>query len=169
VLLRPWLEMQTRFNQSAIEALDRLHSNLYALQNKVAGLETGVGNPDRGRAGTIAADFPPGAAISERILEQLFVQTHLPAPPARLLDLGCADRTNALALAALGCEVVGADSHPLPFADSSLAGVVSLFTPALDASLIEEIHRVLAAGGRLLLSVPFGRAAQTSPHRVYDR
>jgi SAM-dependent methyltransferase len=85
------------------------------------------------------------AMITERIVEHIFVHTRLPRPPARVLDLGCAESTNALEMASLGYDVVGADlrelplKHPnfrmtvadigdLPFPDGSFDVVVSLST-----------------------------------------
>lgn len=83
--------------------------------------------------------------VSERILEHMFVHTRLPKPPARVLDLGCAESTNALEMASFGYDVVGVDmrnlplEHPslqvlrgditqLPFDDESFDVVVSLST-----------------------------------------
>lgn len=38
-----------------------------------------------------------------------------------------------------------------------------------DRPVVEEMHRILRPGGRLLLTVPYGRAGRTSWYRVYDR
>lgn len=38
-----------------------------------------------------------------------------------------------------------------------------------DRAVVDEIARVLRPGGRLLLTVPYGRAGETSWFRVYDR
>ncbi|MHB1421616.1 MAG: class I SAM-dependent methyltransferase [Gemmataceae bacterium] len=91
----------------------------------------------------IDQDGPRIAEVSARILEQIFVHTHLPCPPARLLALGCSHCTNAIEMASLGFQVVGIDgrpyplSHPnftmiqshraeLPFEDESFDGSVAL-------------------------------------------
>lgn len=91
------------------------------------------------------SDGPRIAGVSARIVEQIFVHTHLPRPPARLLALGCSDSTNAIEMASLGFQVVGVDSrrlplrHPnftmiqtqldeLPLEDESFDGVVALST-----------------------------------------
>jgi len=88
---------------------------------------------------------PRIARVSPRILEQIFVHTHLPRPPARLLDLGCGNSTNAIEMASLGFQVAGVDSRPmpvrhpnftmiqsqlaeLPFEDESFDGAVALST-----------------------------------------
>jgi SAM-dependent methyltransferase len=90
-------------------------------------------------------DGPRVLHVSERILEHIFVHSRLPAPPARLLDLGCAESTNAIEMASLGFQVVGVDLrrlplvHPnfemvqaniakLPFPDGAFDVVVSLST-----------------------------------------
>jgi SAM-dependent methyltransferase len=89
------------------------------------------------------APHPPEAEVGERIIESVFVHTRLPRPPARVLDLGCAESANAVEMAGFGFEVVGVDAremllqHPalrvvrtdigsLPFADGSFDVVVSL-------------------------------------------
>lgn len=138
--------------------------------------------------------------ISERILEHIFVHTRLPAPPGRLLDIGCAESTNAIEMASLGFQVVGVDmralplSHPnfemvqanlisLPFPDNAFDVVVSLSTiehvglgwyckteeDETDFKAALEAFRVLRPGGRMILTVPFGKAGQTPVHRIYDR
>ncbi len=137
--------------------------------------------------------------VTERIVEHIFVHTRLPKPPARVLDLGCAESTNAMEMASLGYEVVGMDlremplRHPnfrmvcgdignVPFPDASFDVVVSLSTiehvgldwygpppdGTTDHKVVAEAKRVLRPGGRFLLTIPFGRAANTPVHRVYD-
>lgn len=88
---------------------------------------------------------PHIARVSARILEQIFVHTHLPRPPARLVELGCGSSTNAIEMASLGFQVVGVDARPiplrhpnftmiqtqhaeLPFEDESFDGAVALST-----------------------------------------
>jgi SAM-dependent methyltransferase len=143
---------------------------------------------------------PVVGSISERILEQMFVHTRLPPPPARVLDLGCAESTVAIEMASFGYGVTGVDlrnlpvAHPafkmvqadiasLPFPADAFDVVVSLSTlehvglgwygsaaeSSTDHRAIAEIRRVLRPGGRLILTVPYGRPAMTPVHRVYDR
>jgi SAM-dependent methyltransferase len=52
--------------------------------------------------------------VTERILENMFVHTRLPQPPARILDLGCREGLSALEMASFGFQVVGVDLRPLP-------------------------------------------------------
>ncbi|HEY7312547.1 MAG TPA: methyltransferase domain-containing protein [Gemmataceae bacterium] len=124
-------------------------------------------------------DGPRVTEINERILEPIFIHTHLPRPPARLLALGCAESTNAIEMASLGFEVVGVDSrrlhlsHPnftmiqasiaeLPFEDESFDAAVALSTFSIgeDEQGVGEAFRVLKRGGRFLVTVPFGRPAK---------
>jgi SAM-dependent methyltransferase len=145
-------------------------------------------------------DRPRVVAVTERIVEHIFVHTRLPRPPARVLDLGCAESTNALEMASLGYDVVGVDLRELPLAHASLQTlradignlplpddsfdvVVSLSTiehvgldwyaktpeGTDDHKVIAEVKRVLRPGGRLVLTIPFGRHTVTPVHRVYDR
>lgn len=66
---------------------------------------------------------PQVRGITERILEHIFVHTRLPRPPARVLDLGCSESTNAIEMATLGYEVVGVDLRPLPLKHPSFTMV----------------------------------------------
>jgi SAM-dependent methyltransferase len=137
--------------------------------------------------------------ISERILEHMFVHTRLPKPPAQVLDLGCSESVSALEMASFGFDVTGVDlrdlplEHPsfrmvradiaqLPFDAANFDVVVSLSTiehvgldwygaeqKGTDMHVAAEVQRVLRPGGLFLLTVPYGRAALTPLHRVYDR
>jgi SAM-dependent methyltransferase len=119
-------------------------------------------------------DRPVLAAVSERIIEHMFVHTRLPPPPAKVLDLGCAESIAAIEMASFGYQVEGVDLrklpvyHPsfsmvegdiaeLPFADESFDAVVSLSTiehVGLDwyTPVSEEAsdHRAVAEAHRVL-------------------
>jgi SAM-dependent methyltransferase len=124
-------------------------------------------------------------AVTERIVEHIFVHTRLPRPPARVLDLGCAESSNSLEMASLGFDVVGVDLRPLPLQhpnfrmliadignlplpDASFDVVVSLstiehvgldwYTPSPDGT---SDHKVIAEVKRLLK--PGGRFLLTIP------
>jgi SAM-dependent methyltransferase len=163
--------------------------------------ERGEGEP---ADGALRLTPPPGvrtptAAVTERVLEHLSARGGLPRPPARVLDLGCAESGASAELAGLGYRVVGVDvrrlplEHPnftqvqatlgdLPFADGSFDVAVRLTAvePAAlgwstkgdvtgDERAVREAVRTLKAGGTFVLTVPFGRGTITPPHRVYDR
>jgi len=95
-----------------------------------------------------------------------FAAAHLPAAPARVLEIGCGNGALATAMAALGHDVLGIDprapegdpfervtledlADPGPFdavvANRSLHHIHDL------AAAVEKIARLLAPGGRLLL------------------
>lgn len=143
-------------------------------------------------------DVPRVTNVTERIVEHIFVHNRIPRPPAKVLDMGCAESTTAIELASLGFQVTGVDlrrlplEHPnfrmveanlgdLPFADAQFDIVVCLSTiehvglgwytdgdPTTDKTALVEAVRVLRPGGTFLLTVPFGRRAVTPVHRVYD-
>src|SRR5262249_1057018 len=128
---------------------------------------------------------PVVVAITERILEHIFVHTRLPRPPARVLDLGCAESTNSVEMASLGYEVVGVDLRDLPLRHSSFqmvrADIAHLpfpdesFAVAVSLSTIEHVgldwygqapegtndHKVIAEVYRVLR--PGGRLILTCP------
>lgn len=109
------------------------------------------------------------AEINERILENIFIHTHLPQPPARVLVLGCGADAGAIEMAALGFEVVGVDGRPLPlnhphftmiqasaaelpFEDETFDVAVAR---SLDSEPAAETLRVLKRGGRFLVTMPY--------------
>jgi SAM-dependent methyltransferase len=215
VFIRPWLGVQTEFNHLTVEAVEALHREILTLHARIDQFYDTVVNRENGPDGKIARAGlwfnPPIAvrleedkaevlAVSERILENMYVHTRLPPPPARVLDLGCAESTTAIEMASFGYRVDGVDlrslrlAHPsfsmiradighLPFADATFDVAVSLSTiehvgldwyapmanGTSDHTVIAEIRRVLRPGGRLILTVPFGRPAMTPVHRVYDQ
>jgi SAM-dependent methyltransferase len=168
---RPWLEFQTAFNRAVIEELDStrtiFNSRLAEFDRRLLELSRSIDeqcdaavNREQCSAGKIAQaglwfnppvwvqiqdNRPRVVAISERIVEHIFVHTRLPPLPARVLDVGCSESTSPLEMASLGYEVVGIDlrdlslRHPLfqmvcgdvgnmPFPDGSFDVVVSLST-----------------------------------------
>lgn len=144
-------------------------------------------------------DGPRISRVSARIVEQIFVHTQLPRPPARLVALGCSNSTQAIEMASLGFQVFGVDARPmllrhpnftmiqtqladLPFEDESFDAAVSLstgelvglgwYTPEVGGAseeAVAEVFRVLKRGGRFLLTVPFGRESVPTLPYTYDR
>jgi hypothetical protein len=208
--LRPWFDLQTRFNHTVIDTLEADNRKLSAhlreltgylrdqqetirrltlrvndcfhlarthrdelrdeltrdIERRMIQLSAESGEP---------ADVAGSVHVSAGVLEQVFVHTRLPAPPARLLELG----GGSIELAGLGFHVVGVDrwrpaeefgnlrlvrAEPpkLPFPDGSFD--VAVHRTALSAAgdefgNLDEVHRVLRSGGRLLLTLPFGHPA----------
>jgi SAM-dependent methyltransferase len=145
VLVRPWFDFQTKFNQLSLRLAEIYRCKVNETIVRLGHLETRTEQLDRALArclarlegtegavdGDMAAEYiGPGSAfgaphvfslrpqepeVGERLIESIFVHTRLPRPPARILDLGCAESTNAVEMASLGFEVVGADARPVPF------------------------------------------------------
>jgi SAM-dependent methyltransferase len=147
--LRPWLAVQTRYNQLALDALESLHNEITNLAGRLVPSETRAGTT----APAIASNAAFGASeadasapvplLSKPILEYTFVLTHLPAPPARVLLVGSAACGLQPELAGLGYRLNGVDPRPvqsqlatspvvaarhtcLPFSDGSIDAVVCL-------------------------------------------
>jgi SAM-dependent methyltransferase len=196
-LIRPWLGVQTEFNRLTLEVLQGLQHEMHAIHRRIDECNELIEkcypaavNCELSHHGKIAKaglwfnppivvelqnDRPVLAAVSERIVEHIFVHTRLPKPPARILDLGCAESTTAVEMASFGYQVDGIDLrsmsvyHPqftmtqadvckLPFDDETFDAVVSLstvehvgldwYTPvAQDAS----DHRAAAEAHRVLI------------------
>jgi SAM-dependent methyltransferase len=112
------------------------------------------------------------------VLDAVLDGVALPASGARILDAGCGSGRNMVELARRGRvtgierasqslavararhagEVVpGSLADPLPFADGAFDLALALDVlehVADDAAALRELHRVLAPGGRLLVTVP---------------
>jgi SAM-dependent methyltransferase len=136
--LRPWLAVQSQHNRLVGEVLEGLNREVQVLKAWIEKDFDEMVNRELGPRGRIAGAglwFNPAVAVqfhdgrpevrlvSERILESIFVHTRLPSPPARVLDLGCAESTNALEIASLGYQVTGVDLRELPLTHPSLAMV----------------------------------------------
>ena len=148
--LRPWLAVQTRYNQLALDALESLNNEITNLAARLESTGTHTGPPAAGPmvsnagVGAPKADASaPRPLLSKPILEYTFVLTHLPAPPARVLLVGSAACGLQPQLAGLGYSSNGIDPHPvqsrlgtstivaarptcLPFSDGTIDAVVWL-------------------------------------------
>jgi hypothetical protein len=188
VFLRPWLDLQTRFNEGAAEVLLAHHAELLRCLNDLSGQgrrltelfhhlhqEQEARQLLAGRIDRLAGEearTPPPPEASDHVLEQVFLHTRLPAPPAQLLELSWGPAARAVELTSLGFQVTGValDALPpgphggpadLPFPDESFDVVTALSDlaetgPPADLHAVAEAARVLRPGGRLLLSVPYG-------------
>jgi SAM-dependent methyltransferase len=134
--LRPWLAVQTEYNRLALAALEALQRELTVVNARLDDCYNQAVNRELGPDGKIARaglwfnppvavqfkeDRPVVVSVSERILEPFFVHSRLPPPPARVLDLGCAESTNAIEMASFGYRVQGVDLRPLPVRQPSLS------------------------------------------------
>jgi hypothetical protein len=147
--LRPWLAVQTRYNQLALDALESLHNEIANLAARLESsrMDTGAASPPVASSAAFGASKADASArgplLSKRILEYTFVLTHLPSPPARVLLVGSAACSLQPELAGLGYLLNGIDPRPvesrlatpsivaarpncLPFSDESIDAVVWL-------------------------------------------
>jgi hypothetical protein len=147
--LKPWLAVQTRYNQLALDALESLHNEITNLAGRLGPTETHAGTAASAIASNAAfgaskADASaPAPLLSKPILEYTFVLSHLPAPPVRVLLVGSAACGLQPELASLGYFLNGIDPRPvdgrlatpsvivarpncLPFSDESIDAVVWL-------------------------------------------
>lgn len=144
-----------KLEKAVFDPLDSEQSRLIDILDEGSQRHVNGERTDRGRIAQVRAvshsrmrawldrNDSHAAGVNQRILEHIFVHTHLPKPPACLLDLGCSKSTNAIEMSSLGFEVVGVDSrklplnHPnftliqanaadLPFDDESFDGAVAL-------------------------------------------
>ncbi|HTU18587.1 MAG TPA: class I SAM-dependent methyltransferase [Gemmataceae bacterium] len=99
--------------------------------------------------------------ISARILEHIFLHTHLPRPPARLLALGCSNNTNAIEMASLGFQVVGVDARPLPVRHPNFTMIQTHLAelPFEDESFDGAVALSITEHGGLSWSAPEERGA----------
>lgn len=135
--------------------------------------------------------------VNERIVEYAQVLRWLP-DRGTILDVGCVSSRLPLHLAALGYTVHGIDVRPYPLEVTGFhfhqADVLTWEPPvqfdaitavstiehfglgrygdsrgeALDRKLVRRLATWAKPGGSVLVTLPFGRAGETSLHRVYD-
>ena len=147
--LRPWLDLQTRFNDGAAEVLLAHHAELLRCLNDLSGQGRRINEllyllhqEQEARQAlaeqldrlTGGAEAPaPAAEAPRNVLEYVFLHTRLPAPPAQVLELSCGPAARGVELTSLGFHVTGVDldalppeSSGLPFSDESFDVVTAL-------------------------------------------
>lgn len=136
--------------------------------------------------------------VNERIVEYPQILRWL-RPQGTALDIGCVSSRLPIQLASLGYTVHGVDVRPYPFHHPNftfhradlftwtppqrydilllisaiehfgIGGYGDLQLEDADFQALERITPWLAPGGQLLVSLPFGQAAVTDKHRIYDQ
>lgn len=142
--------------------------------------------------------FDPSLVTTERVVEYPFVFMKLPGGGRILdigccgsqLPVALASRgysvvgfdVNPYAFQHPNLRVTRGDAMSLPFRAASFSAVVAVSViehigighygdPSQvggDVRAIQEIHRVLSAGGHAIMTMPFGRAQTDAFQRVYD-
>jgi hypothetical protein len=164
-VMRPWLDIQTLFNQAVIKALitneapwrahlEQLARHVRQQQAVVALLRSRLDEELEMRKPPRRTTSP----ISVRALEHVFLQTWLPRPPARLLELGDHDGSG-LDFGALGYQVMTdnqstADRLAKPaYPESAFDVVVCLPRSGGSPELLSAFHCGLRSGGRAIFSL----------------
>ena len=136
-------------------------------------------------------------SINERIIENPFVLSRLPASPAKILDFGATSSWLSLNLASLGHKVSAFDLRPYEFSHPNInftqGDIFSAELPSnefdaiiivstlehvgldinkygenADGRALSVLSKTLKPNGRLFLTVPYGKPVITSSHRVYS-
>ncbi len=154
------------------------------------GLSTGLQMRRRWFGGTVR--------VNERIVENPQILRWL-GSPCTVLDVGCVTSRLPIQLASLGFTVHGLDGREYPFKHPNftfhkadlfhwepdctfdavlLVSVIEHFglgdygdvtMEDADFTAVDRLKGWIRPGGRLLVSVPFGRAMITPKHRIYDQ
>ena len=120
---------------------------------------------ERSLPGTTPGD---GDSVSARAVEQVFLQTWLPRPPAQVLVIG-GEAGEALNLATLGYQVVTDNGSALEqetkpaHVDAAFAAVVCLSRSCAVHKLFQGFYNVLRSGGRAVVTVPLADPVRQSP------
>jgi hypothetical protein len=173
VLARPWLAMQTIYNREVASRFQRLAWRVHDLDRRVPHIERNLRELDERLAllqsGTSRESGLPanrGVVVDMDALVRLFVQSHLPVPPARIL---ISDKSTEmpLELASFGFDVVvtgqGTAQRNLRYSGGTgipeaLGPFAAAIWPLIDADqatgpTLQEIANVLAPEGRLLTAL----------------
>jgi hypothetical protein len=148
-LMRPWLAVQSEFNQSVLHTLERLTHEVGALAAAITAVEEREGAEATGdRTSEPGAARPPP---SRGLLETVFAHSRLPAPPGRVLLLAKDGDGLGAILQAFGFELVDPEGA-VPEASIDAAVALSL----AEQAPVDRIASLLRPGGRLIAAIPLG-------------
>jgi SAM-dependent methyltransferase len=135
--------------------------------------------------------------VNERIIEYPQILRWI-RPHGTVLDVGCVSSRLPIQLASLGYDVHGVDTRSYPYTHPNfhfhradifewvpqqpfdvvllvstlehlgLGEYGDLALPEADREAVERVADWLSPKGQLLVSVPFGKAAVTKKHRIYN-
>jgi hypothetical protein len=153
-LMRPWLAVQSEFNQSVLHTLERLTHEVGALAAAITAVEEREGAEAIGdRTSEPGAARPPP---SRGLLETVFAHSRLPAPPGRVLLLAKDGDGLGAILQAFGFELVDPEGA-VPEASIDAAVALSL----AEQAPVDRIASLLRPGGRLIAAIPLGAVTRT--------
>jgi hypothetical protein len=173
VLVRPWLAMQTIYNREVASRFQRLAWRVHDLDRRVPQIERNLRELDERlvalQSGTLRERSLPanrGVAVDLNALVRLFVQSHLPVPPARIL-IADGSTEMPLELASFDFDVVvtghGNAQRNLRYSGGTgvpetLGPFAAVIWPMIDADqatgpTLQAIANVLAPEGRLLTAL----------------
>ena len=133
-------------------------------------------------------------SVNERIVENAFVLSQISNVPSDILDFGTTSSWISLQLASLGHRVKGIDLRPYEFSHPNLnftqGDVFKTVLPenyfdfvlivstlehvrteedGADKKVIKMLSVYLKRGGKMIITVPYGRPVTLSSHRVYSK
>ena len=133
-------------------------------------------------------------SVNERIVENAFVLSQISNVPSDILDFGTTSSWISLQLTSLGHKVKGIDLRPYEFSHPNLnftqGDVFKIILPenyfdfvlivstlehvkteedGADKKAIKILSICLKRGGKMIITVPYGRPVTLSSHRVYSK
>jgi len=133
-------------------------------------------------------------SINERIVENAFVLSQISNVPSDILDFGTTSSWISLQLASLGHKVKGIDLRPYEFSHPNLNFIQGdVFKTVLpenyfdfvliistlehvrtednraDKEVVKNLSNCLKRGGKMVITLPYGKPITLSSHRVYSK
>ena len=133
-------------------------------------------------------------SVNERIVENTFALSLIPKSKTRIFDFGTTSSWLSLQLASLGHEVTGLDLRPYEFSHPNINFIqndlfksdlpqnyfdfvliistlehVRVSDDSADSKAMKILSNSLKKGGKIILTVPYGKPVITLSHRVYSR
>jgi len=158
VFLRPWLAVQTLFNQELLKRMLAIDRDLADLERRTPRIQDGLHQVER-RLQAVEAASPACGTAGEpivpewRAIERAFVHSRVPRPPARILTIGAVAAALTAELGTFGFEVCALGSE-MSWPAASVDVIIDLRAdePAARPDGLIEAAKWLKPGGHLLAS-----------------
>lgn len=133
-------------------------------------------------------------SVNERIVENAYALSKITGERLKILDFGTTSSWLSLQLASLGHEVFGVDLRPYEFNHPNINFIkgdifktdlpenyfdfilivstlehVRTYEDGADADVIKLLAKYLKAGGKIIITAPYGKPVTLSSHRVYSK